>query len=105
MGVIYQMRKHRAILLAAPPLALGPVVGCRGSTPSISAPGSSPAIPPARITCTAGTPEPTKVVGDLVTQDKALQEAWVSGGDSGDLQTLINYTNGASGSDQFNSHA
>jgi hypothetical protein len=45
------------------------------------------------------------VVNDLKTQDAALQEAWVSGGDSADLQALISDTDGASGSDQLNTDA
>jgi hypothetical protein len=45
------------------------------------------------------------VVSDLKTEDAKLQEAWVSGGDSADLQALINDTNGAGGSDKLNTDA
>ena len=46
------------------------------------------------------------VLSDLTTQDKHLQEAWVSGGDSGDLQTLIDATQDAvSGGNTLNSDA
>jgi hypothetical protein len=44
-------------------------------------------------------------VSDLKTEDAKLQEAWVSVGDSADLQTLITDTNGVSGSDRLDMDA
>jgi hypothetical protein len=45
------------------------------------------------------------VLIDLKTEDAKEQEAWVSGGDSADLQALINDAGGASGSDPLDSAA
>ena len=59
----------------------------------------------AGITCAGIDPDLDTVVSDLKTEDAKLQEAWVSGGDSADLQTLISDTTGASGSDALNTDA
>jgi hypothetical protein len=47
------------------------------------------------ITCTDIDADLVTVLSDLKTMDKHLQEAWVSGGDSNDLQHLISDTQDA----------
>ena len=59
----------------------------------------------AGITCADIDTDLDTVVSDLKTEDAKLQEAWVSGGDSADLQTLISDTTGASVSDALNTDA
>src|SRR5690349_11447865 len=58
-----------------------PVVQFR--SPSVAAFASS------GITCTDIDADLNTVVSNLKTQDAKFQEAWVSGGDSADLQSLI----------------
>ncbi len=58
------------------------------------------------ISCSDIAAELATVVGDLKSMDARYQEAWVSGGDSADLQALINTTaNAVSGTDQLNDDA
>jgi hypothetical protein len=60
------------------------------------------------LTCTDISADLSKAVSDLKAHDKNknYQEAWVSGGDSADLQTLINDTqNATSGGNQLNTDA
>jgi len=57
-------------------------------------------------TCDEISADLHNVLLDLKTQDKHLQEAWVSGGDSGDLQALIDATQDTvSGGNTLNSDA
>jgi hypothetical protein len=90
-----------ALLLAA----------CGGNSKPAAAPSSSSAAPSATsaaaagITCGDIDGDLNTVVSDLKTEDAKLQEAWVSGGDSADLQALISDTNGASGSDTLDTDA
>jgi hypothetical protein len=97
------MRYVALIVLA---LAL---TACGGSSEPAAAPSSSSAAPSAiassGITCGDIDADLGTVVSDLKTEDAKLQEAWVSGGDSADLQALIDDTNGASGSDTLNTDA
>jgi hypothetical protein len=88
------------------------LAACGGSSKPAAAPSSSSAAPSAAapasssgITCADIDADLGTVVSDLKTEDTKLQEAWVSGGDSADLQALINDTNGASGSDTLNTDA
>jgi len=102
---------RRIIMLCFMALALI-LAACGGSSKPAAAPSSSSAVPSATtsaaaagITCGDIDGDLNTVVSDLKTEDTKLQEAWVSGGDSADLQTLINDTNGASGSDKLNTDA
>ena len=82
----------------------GSVASSGGSSPSQAATASSPTAMPLK--CGDISTDLTKVVNDLKAQDTHYQEAWVSGGDSGDLQALINDSqNAVSGADQFNDDA
>lgn len=88
------------------------LAACGGSTKPAAAPSSGSAAPSAPtsaaasgITCAQISGDLQNVLTDLKTEDAKEQEAWVSGGDSADLQALINDTNGASGSDPLNSAA
>jgi hypothetical protein len=45
------------------------------------------------------------VLADLKTEDAAEQEAWVTGGDSADLQALISDTDGISGTTKLDKDA
>jgi hypothetical protein len=56
--------------------------------------GAVAAVP--ALTCADLSPAITQAVSDLKTQDANEQEAWVSGGDGADLQTLISDTASAS---------
>jgi hypothetical protein len=103
------MKCHIAAL-AIGAAALGLTAGCgspaatSSSPPATQAPAAAAA--PAGVTCAGLTPDINQVVSDLKTEDAAEQEAWVSGGDSADLQTLINDTASASsGADQLNTDA
>ena len=84
------------------------LVGCGGAhTASSDKSSSSPAAPPAStataLTCADIQSDLQEVVHDLRTQDRHYQEAWVSGGDSSDLQALISDTqNAVSGTNQLN---
>ncbi len=82
------------------------LVGCGGAhAASSGVPSSSPAAPPtstAGLTCADIRSDLQQVTHDLRTQDRHYQEAWVSGGDSSDLQALINDTqNAVSGTNQL----
>lgn len=77
--------------------------GCPASSSAVSSATTSAAV--AGITCAGIDTDLNTVVSDLKTEDAKLQEAWVSGGDSSDLQTLISDTTGASGSDELDSDA
>ena len=56
--------------------------------------------------CPDITTDLNTVVSDLKSMDTHYQEAWVSGGDSADLQALINNTaNAVNGADQLNTDA
>lgn len=99
----------RTIIIAMGILGVALIAACgspAASSGSASSPGqagaaSSPAAP--MLTCADISTDLSKVVNDLKAQDEKYQEAWVSGGDSGDLQTLINDTqNAASGGSQLN---
>jgi hypothetical protein len=82
------------------------LAGCGGGSAhgSASAPATSPPSP--GLTCTKISGDLSNVLLDLKTEDKHLQEAWVSGGDSDDLQALIDATQGvASGGSQLNADA
>jgi hypothetical protein len=101
----------RSMYIAVGAALIALAVGC-GAPPissraaASSAPPVAAATAPAGVTCGGLTPDITKVVSDLKTDDAAEQEAWVSGGDSADLQTLINDTASAtSGADQLNTDA
>lgn len=87
------------------------LAACGGSSKP-AAPSSSSAAPSAPtsaagsgITCARISGDLQNVLIDLKTEDAKEQEAWVSGGDSADLQALINDTSGASGSDPLDSAA
>jgi hypothetical protein len=87
------------------------LTACGGNSKLAAAPSSSSAAPSAAapassgITCADINADLNTVVSDLKTQDAKLQEAWVSGGDSADLQALIDDTNGAGGSDNLDTDA
>jgi hypothetical protein len=98
-------------------LAAGLGIAACGTTAATSSP---PPAPPAAaaassaapipampaLTCADLSPAITKAVSDLKTEDAAEQEAWVTGGDSADLQALIDATaNAALGADQLNDDA
>jgi ABC-type glycerol-3-phosphate transport system substrate-binding protein len=72
---------------------------------SSAAPSVTTSAAAAGITCGDIQSDLNTVVSDLKAEDAKLQEAWVSGGDSADLQALINDTNGASGSDVLDTDA
>lgn len=83
---------------------------CAGPSSSAIPPSpattTAPAAAPAGISCSDVSHAITTAVGDLETQDANAQEAWVTGGDSADLQTLIDDTvNASSGADQLNTDA
>jgi hypothetical protein len=76
------------------------------SSPAAPAPAASAPAAASGITCADIDADLDTVVMDLKTQDANEQEAWVSGGDSQDLQALINDTaNASSGADQLNTDA
>lgn len=101
------------LAMAGTSLALA---GCGGSSSSGAAPAASAAsaapaaaatsAAPAGLTCAQVTPALTKALSDLKDMRAKLQEAWVSGGDQPDLQTLMDTTQGAaSGTDSLNTDA
>lgn len=99
----------RYIAFAVLMLALA---ACGSSAKTAAAPASSSAVSSATtsaavagITCADIDTDLNTVVSDLKTEDAKLQEAWVSGGDSADLQALISDTNGASGPDELDTDA
>jgi hypothetical protein len=83
------------------------LVGCGGAPAASSGrPSSSPegarASTVAGLTCADIQPDLQQVIHDLRVQGRHYQEAWVSGGDSSDLQALIGDTqNSASGTNQL----
>lgn len=88
------------------------LAACGGSSKPAAAPSSSSAASSAPtsaaasgITCVRISGDLQNVLIDLKTETAQEQEAWVSGGDSADLQALINDTSGASGSDPLDSAA
>jgi hypothetical protein len=88
------------------------LTACGGGSKPTAAPLSSSAAPAATtstsaadITCADIDTDLDTVVSDLKTEDAKLEEAWVMGGYSTDLQALISDTNGASGSDKLDSDA
>ena len=103
----------RTLYIAAGAALIALAAGCGTSATSSAGASSAPPVAaatapaaPAGVTCAGLTPDISKVVSDLKTEDAAEQEAWVSGGDSADLQTLINGTASAtSGADQLNTDA
>jgi hypothetical protein len=107
-----------AAVLAAGVLSLA--AGCGGSAPahvaasrpSSAPPSAAPSPSSAALSCTDISDDLHTVLHDLKTEDAAEQEAWVTGGDSSDLQTLIDDTDGAGGgttlaadAQQFNTDA
>lgn len=91
--------------VAAAVLALT-LTACGGATGAQQNTASTPASTPAALVCAQVAPDLTKAVDDLKAQDTHYQEAWVSGGDSGDLQALITDTASAtSEANQFNTDA
>lgn len=94
----------RIVLLVPVVLALA---GCASahSASAASARSSSSAPAPSStmnaITCTGIDPDLQTVLTDLKTEDAKEQEAWVTGGDSGDLQALISDTQDAGGGGQL----
>jgi len=100
-----------AAALAATMLSLAAVAcGSSGtSTPPPPTPPSSTASSSAVAVAESPTAAPTlsctyigtdlhDVLSDLKSSDAAEQEAWVTGGHTGDIQQLISDTNGATGS-------
>lgn len=103
---------RRTIIVTAAVASLATIAACAagtaessaGSSPSQAAAASSPTA--AALTCGDISTDLAKVVSDLGAQDAHYQEAWVSGGDSSDLQTLINDTqNAVRGANQLNDDA
>lgn len=98
----------RYIALMVLALAL---TACGGNSKPAAAPSSSSAAPSAAasaslgIACADIDADLNKVVSHLKTQDAKFQEAWVSGGDSADLQSLIDDTSGSGGSDNLDTDA
>jgi hypothetical protein len=95
--------------IAAAALALS-IAACGGGSHSASAAHQHTAAAaqsaPVLLTCAQIAPDLTAAVGDLKAQDVHYQEAWVSGGDSSDLQALITDTASATtGANQFNTDA
>jgi hypothetical protein len=90
------VRKRPASAYIAAALAL--LAGC-GSTTAGQHPAAHHSTTAAAavtgITCRDIDTDLVTVLSDLKTMDKHLQEAWVSGGDSGDLQNLISDTQDA----------
>jgi hypothetical protein len=110
------LKTTRTIAAALGTAALGLAAGCGSSStstpppssaagsPVATAAGSSAAAAPA-FSCTSISTDLQTVLSDLKSSDAAEQEAWVTNGHSGDLQVLINDTNGATGSSQLDQDA
>jgi hypothetical protein len=88
------------------------LAACGSSAKPAADPSSSSRVPSATssaavagIVCVDIDSDLNTVVSDLKTEDAKLQEAWVGGGDSADLQALINDTDGARGSDKLKTDA
>jgi hypothetical protein len=75
----------------------------QGGTDVTTPPSSAPA--PAAFSCTNISTDLQTVLSDLESSDAAEQEAWVTGGNSADLQQLINDTDGVTGSAQLDDDA
>jgi hypothetical protein len=96
----------KQLLLVAALAALALTATACGGASQPAAPTHSGAAAATPITCAGIDPALDKAVSDLKSMDTHYQEAWVSGGDSADLQTLINVTrDAASGGNQLNSDA
>ncbi|HUY51691.1 MAG TPA: hypothetical protein VMV92_39320 [Streptosporangiaceae bacterium] len=92
-------------LMAAAAAALI-LAACGGSAAQHSASASSAPQSRPALTCDEISGDLSNVLLDLKTEDKHLQEAWVSGGDSGDLKALIDETQSAvTGGNTLNSDA
>lgn len=97
-------------LLAAIALAAASALSACGSSGSPGHPAaqtSSPtqAVQTSLITCSDISTDLATVVSDEKSEQAQLQEAWVTGGKSADLQSLIRYTSGATGGNQLNDDA
>jgi hypothetical protein len=99
---------------AALAIAAGAGAGCGTAAPAAAPPAASspassspaPSLSAVPVTCAGINGDLSVVLSDLRTEDAALQEAWVTGGDSADLQTLIDDTGGAvNGANQLNTDA
>jgi hypothetical protein len=99
------MRKIIALLALS---MIGLVIAACGSSASSSHPAAASPGPNtstssgSTITCADISSDLSTVVSDEKTEQAQLQEAWVSGGKSADLQSLINDNNGATSGSQLN---